>query len=108
MKIAHCNCSTLNRNGIGPLRPVQEKGGFCVHCDHAVVYSSTHDRFPRAKLVNNGYRPVSQTASVWLKHKMDMELFHTLMSDAYPEQTIELTELAEDLDVPAINGFRRK
>ena len=89
MKIPHCNCSTLNRNGIGPLRPVQEEGGYCVHCGHAVVYSSTYDRFPRPELVNNGYRPVSKTTSVWHKSKIDMEIYYTLRDDPYPEQCID-------------------
>ena len=108
MKIAHCNCSTLNRTNASPLRPVEEKNGYCVHCGYAVVYTSTYDRFPRTKLACNGYRPISQTENAWSNNKMDMKVYHTLMRDPYPEQAIEVTELAEDLDVPAINGFRSR
>ena len=112
MKIARCNCQTSNESrGIyGPLVPVEEKDGFCVHCNHAVVYTSSYDRFPRSskQSIRSGYRPISHTPGVWIKNKMDMEVFHTLMNDPYPEQAIEITELAEDLNAPAIDGFRSK
>ena len=100
MKIARCNCLTSNepRGIFGPLVPVEEKDGFCVHCDHAVVYTSSYDRFPRAtkQSIRSGYRPHSQTKSVWGKYGLT-EIYRTLHEDAYPEAAYDSTPLSEDL-----------
>ena len=100
MKIARCNCLTSNesRGVYGPLVPVEEKNGFCIHCDHAVVYTSSYDRFPRAtkQSIRSGYRPHSQTKSVWSTAGLT-EIYRTLHEDAYPEAANDETLLSEDL-----------
>lgn len=110
MKIARCNCLTSNASkGIfGPLVPVEEKDGYCVYCDHAVVYTSSYDRFPRAtkQSIRSGYRPHSQTKSVWGKYGLT-EIYRTLHEDAFPEAPCDGTPLSEDLYVVAW-GERRK
>lgn len=99
MKIPHCNCLTSRPNTPGKMVPVEEKDGFCIHCDHAVVYSSSYDRFPRqGNGLTNGYRPLSQTKSVWSKYGLT-DVYKTLHEDAYPEAAYDSTVLSEDLYV---------
>ena len=99
MKIPHCNCLTLTYGHQGKMIPVEEKDGFCVHCGHAVVYSSSHDRYPRnGSGLLNGYRPLSTSASVWSRARLT-HIFNTLREDAYPEASYDETPLSEDLYV---------
>jgi len=98
VKVGHCNCLTSSK-GAGRMVPVEDKDGYCVHCGHAVVFTSTYDRFPRTGHgLLNGYRPHSQTKSVWSKYGL-IEIYRTLHEDAYPEASHDETPLSEDLYV---------